>query len=123
MPEAKTELIEFLDGIAERIRSLEAQAQEALHQRSDESEYRQIMAEKASLLGDLIEEAQPLLDELPPSQAKPVRKRLQRFSESADQAMDLDSVFFMSALLYPDDHKTGEKNDLEVFIDTIREMG
>jgi hypothetical protein len=29
-------------------------------------------------------------------------------------------VFYMSALLYPDDYREGEPNDLETFVDSVR---
>ena len=78
------------------------------------------MAEKAELLGGLAEDADPLLMELPGSEAKSIRSRLERFSESADNAIDLESVFYMAALLYPEDYQEGDRNDLERFIDLIK---
>lgn len=48
------------------------------------------------------------------------RLRLARFTASAENALALDSVFYMSALLFPDEYRDGEPNDLELFRDEIR---
>jgi hypothetical protein len=45
---------------------------------------------------------------------------MERFSMSASTALRIGSVFFMTALLYPEDHKPGDPNDLEVYIGELR---
>ncbi len=81
------------------------------------------MRAKAESLAALAKDAAPQLASLP----EPLRDRLaaalKRFSQSAAMALRLDSVFFMSALLYPDDHKPGEPDNLALFIDRLESQG
>lgn len=39
---------------------------------------------------------------------------------SASTALRIGSVFFMTALLYPEDYKPGDLNDLEAYIEELR---
>jgi hypothetical protein len=41
------------------------------------------------------------------------------FSKNAQTALRLDSVFYMSALLYPGDHQKGEPDNLEKLIASL----
>ena len=81
------------------------------------------MHEKARLLAALREESAPLLAALPPDMDAAERERLSHrlhcFSASAHNALRLDSLFYMSALLYPEDHKPGQPDDLQAFIATL----
>ena len=45
---------------------------------------------------------------------------LNSFAVRAAQAWELSSIFYMSALLYPEDYREGDLNDLELFIDRLR---
>jgi len=51
-----------------------------------------------------------------------ISTRLEQFSMSAGAALRIGSVFFMTALLYPEDHKPGEPNDLETYISELRQL-
>lgn len=81
------------------------------------------MHAKAESLAALARDAAPRLAALP----EPLRDRLaaalKRFSQSAGMALRLDSVFYMSALLYPDEHKPGEPDNLALFIDRLEAQG
>ena len=70
-------------------------------------------ARKAELLANMAEDAAPLLEAMNPERRPMVEHRLDMFSQSARRSLDIGSVFYMSALLYPDDHKPGEPNTLE----------
>ena len=39
------------------------------------------------------------------------------FARRAGMALSLESIFFMGALLYPEDYQDGDRNDLERFLD------
>ena len=69
------------------------------------------MREQAELLAALADDA----DALPGDVDDAVADRLARFSASAAASLQVGSVFFMSALLYPEDHAPGAPNDLEAF--------
>lgn len=95
----------------------------ALMEAGDIPGYTAKMHAKAESLAALARDAAPLLATLP----EPLRDRLaaalKRFSQSAAMALRLDSVFFMSALLYPDEHKPGEPDNLALFIDQLETRG
>lgn len=95
----KSQLIKSIEQKAERV--LESEGQEA---------YAQTMREKALVLASLAKDTQkafPQLDE-------DTLLLLQRFSDSAENALRIGSVFYMSALLYPEDYVAGQPNNLDV---------
>ena len=100
---------------AREIRRLEADAHNALHSQGDTAAHRANLVEKCELLADLPERVEPLLKGGDPT-AQKLRDGLQDFARRANMALDVESVFFMGALLYPDDYQDGEPNDLERFI-------
>lgn len=91
----------------------------ALLAKGDKGGYRQKMQEKANILANLAAEARPYLSALPPEKAKAIDEALRKFSDSAATSLALDSVFYMSALLYPDDHKKGDPDNLMRFIHSL----
>lgn len=113
---AEQTLKAFLVDRAGRVRDLEAEAAEIIHDQGDQRGYEAKMAEKAELLADLAGEAEPLLAGVDPDKAQAVGARLQNFSGNAARSLQIGSVFYMSALLYPDDHREGEPNNLERLI-------
>ena len=109
---------EFALWLSERcefLQNLETEAERVLQQDKDTDKYKALMCQKAMFLQALPEEAENRLTGLTGNVAEAAAARLERFSRSASQALDLDSVFYMYALLYPDDHQRGEPNDLEKF--------
>ena len=100
---------------AREIRRLEAGASDALHNRGDKAAHRANLVEKCELLAGLPEQVLPLLKGETPDTQK-LREGLQDFARRAGMALDVESVFFMGALLYPDDYQDGEPNDLERFV-------
>lgn len=117
MPTSLQELRDYLQAKAQTIAELEAKALAAIEQGKDEPAYRAFMLEKAQLLANLEEDARPLLDKLrgAPEFGR-IYATIQGFSENARTALGIGSVFFMSALLYPDEHKKGTPNNLELFV-------
>jgi len=108
-----------LDESAREVRRIEEQALRDLGQHNIES-YRDGMRSKAELLAGLPAAFAPLLRTLPEDAAQAVRDGLRSFAHSAGNALSLNSVFYMSALLYPEDYREGEPNDLEVFAEELR---
>jgi hypothetical protein len=99
---------------AQAIRQLEAAAMEALG-KGDTALHRENMMEKCEILQDLPDKADPYLDGADELTGK-LQKGLAGFARKAGQALDLESIFYMSALLYPEDYQEGEVNDLERFL-------
>lgn len=113
-------LADFLDERARSVRVIEAEAEALIHGKQDQAGYAARMREKAELLAGLAEAAHELLDALPEKRADAAAARLEQFSGSAAMSLKVGSVFFMSALLYPEDHKPGQPNDLERFAAEVR---
>lgn len=109
----------FLHFLRDRIQTIndtEAEALRLLHDHNDEPGYRQAMQRKAEILANLAADARPLLNDAPLDKAPMLEHRLDMFSQSAKRSLDIGSVFYMSALLYPDDHQPGQPNTLEVWL-------
>ena len=121
-PDPNTALVLWLKEKARRIRLLEQEAEGALYEKGDKDTHRDLMVKKARLLAAMRDEAEPLLAALPEAGRRPPASRLAAFSQSADSALTLNSIFYMSALLYPDDHIAGQPTNLDLLI-TALEMG
>ncbi len=119
--DARTRLVTALKGVAEGIRRIEADALAALHGRGDNGFYRKRMREKAEVLQDLPKAMASFLEQLPREEREEIDYRLEQFSMSASTALKLDSVFYMYALLYPEDHREGAPNDLERFVSELEQ--
>jgi hypothetical protein len=113
-------LAEFLDAKAAEVKNLETRAQALLSGTPDQPGYEALMREKATLLSNITEDAEDLVDALPKAKADDVAARLEQFSGNAAMSLKIGSVFFMSALLYPDEHKPGEPNNLELLAAEVR---
>lgn len=116
----KNALINWLEDRHDQIMACETGALEALHANKVEA-YREGMKQKAQMLAALAREALPLLKELPPDLRAEVETSLEKFSASAQNSLGLNSVFYMSALLYPDNYKTGEPDNMALFINTLKD--
>ena len=112
-------LAAWLQEQATAVRALEKEAATALYDKKDEAAYREQMSQKAGLLASLASDSADLVAALPEKEREAAASELSSFSYNAATALRLNSVFYMAALLYPDDHKDGEPNNLERFISRI----
>ena len=101
--EALAGLIQWLRERHDRIMAVEAEALRLL-EAGDTPGHNAKMREKAELLAALGEDAKPLLAGLPGELRFNLALALERFSGSARNALGLNSVFYMSALLYPEEY-------------------
>lgn len=85
----------------------------------DTEGYTEKMRAKAEAVAALAKDAAPVLAPLPEAAREPILRGLLRFSQSAAMGLKLGSVFYMSALLYPDDHKPGQPDNLALFIEEL----
>ena len=81
------------------------------------------MRRKAELLASMAEDAKPLLEPFPGETRFNCALALEGFSASARMSLRLNSVFYMSALLYPDEHKPGQPDNLTLCIDRMEKLG
>ncbi len=110
-------LVSHLTEWSEAVNSLEKQASKELYENNNETAYRDMMHRRAELLRSLPERATALPQPLRAEAVFPsVLETLRGFAQGADNALRLDSIFYMSALLYPDEHTPGEPNNLELLI-------
>lgn len=116
-------LADYLDEKARQVKALEAEAETVIHAKGDQAGYQALMRRKAELLEALAADAAPLVKALDPGLADAAGERLAGFSLNAENSLRIGSVFFMSALLYPDEHKPGEPNNLELFAAEVRSWG
>jgi hypothetical protein len=108
-------VLDMVRETAVSIRELEKSALVDLLGQGDKDSHRFKMMEKCELLAEMPEHAEPYLKGDDPVSER-LRQGLKDFARRANMALDLESIFFMSALLYPDDYQDGEPNDLERFL-------
>ena len=119
-------MTDFLNFLREQIRLVketEDTALHLLHSDGNEAGYRDGMRRKAELLAAMAEDAKPLLEPLPGETRFNYALALEGFSASARMSLRLNSVFYMSALLYPDEHKPGQPDNLTLCIDRMEKLG
>ena len=110
-----------IDWLKARHAAIMADEAEALArlEAGDTEGYNEKMRARAEAVAALAKDAAPVLAKLPEAVRERVLAGLMRFSQSAATGLQLGSVFYMSALLYPDDHKPGEPDNLALFIGSL----
>ena len=116
MPDPVSPLLDWLKQRHQTQKEYERKAYAALYNENNEAAYRTLMVERAELIAALDEEAADLVAALPEDKREAVAESLRRFAKGASNALRLESVFYMSALLYPDEHSQGEPDNLELLI-------
>jgi len=109
-------LHERLLALAGEVRRIESQADRVLKEKYDLQEYRSLLQKKAEILSSAPEELQLLILNLPQPLKEKVAYQLHLFAGNAEQSLKVNSVFFMRQLLYPENYREGQDNDLEKLI-------
>ena len=120
--EALSRVIQWLRERHDRIMAVEAEGLRLL-EAGDTPGHNAKMREKAEMLAALCTDAKPLLAQLPGELRFKLTLALEHFSGNARNALGFNSVFYMSALLYPDNHKKGEPDNLTLCIDRKEQQG
>ena len=120
--DALTTLTQWLRQRHDEIMAVETQALQSIGA-GDTPGHNALMRRKAEMLAALAEDAKPLLAALPGEARFNMALALEKFSAGARMALQLNSVFYMSALLYPDDHKKGEPDNLTLCIERMERLG
>jgi len=113
------DLIVFLEKTAADVKRLEEEA-EILIGSDGQIAFQTKVEEKAEILAALGEKAWKLTEKIEGELGNEIARNLEQFSMSASAALRIGSVFFMTALLYPENHKPGEPNDLETLIEDLK---
>jgi len=116
------DFLNWLKNFHAAVMAEEAEGLRRLHD-DDTAGYTAQMRKKAELLAGLAEEGRAHLQGLPGELRFNLALSLERFSASAATALRLNSVFYMSALLYPDEHKAGEADNLALCIERMEREG
>lgn len=119
MPQTSISLYHWLEECCRAISQIEEDAKSSITA-GDVTTYRKILRRKAEFLENLPARGASHTGTLPIAERAAVMQRLEGFAQSARTALSMDSVFYMSALLFPAHHKPGEPNDLEVFTSELR---
>lgn len=120
MNDAKNKLVEALENAVGEIARCEKEADAAIHKNSDQAGFEQWMVEKTEIIVGLPDEVRESADAVGGEVGRYVMDRLEAFSMSAETAFEMNSPFYMSALLYPHSHKPGEPNNLELVLEWVR---
>ncbi|MBU1247779.1 MAG: hypothetical protein KKB70_03700 [Proteobacteria bacterium] len=115
-PNAKKALADWIDEAAITVHRIEAEAEALLQGSRGQAGYVEKMREKALFLSELADEGRELAAGWPE-----VIERLELFSKSAATSLSVGSVFFMSALLYPEDHVSGQGNNLDALVKMVKD--
>ncbi|MGL1862052.1 MAG: hypothetical protein OCC46_05955 [Pseudodesulfovibrio sp.] len=113
------DLIEFLEEKATTVNRLEKEG-DAVIDTEGQLAFQVKLEEKAEILAALGEDAWKLTKEIEGDFGREITQKLEQFSMSASAALRIGSVFFMTALLYPENHSPGEPNDLDSFIEELK---
>ena len=113
--------IEALEKVARAIRKLEGEAAHALYTDNNKAGYVAKLHEKTKMLIGLPELVAEMVATMPLPLQRFLKDRLGGMAFSAEKAMRLDSIFYMSALLYPEEYRDGDLNDLENLIGWLSE--
>lgn len=111
------QLKEYLLDAANQIQALETQKKQAIAADNRQA-YLDCVREKAAILAKLYENAETQ-DMAAVKNAKEILSALQGFSNSAKQALAVNSPWFMSELLYPDDYQENGPNNLDKLIEKL----
>ncbi|MDR2077075.1 MAG: hypothetical protein LBP61_09150 [Desulfovibrio sp.] len=119
-PQDSAAVIARLEEAVAHIARLEQEAKTALYEEKNEDAYRRRMREKALFVAGLPEALAACLADAPADLRARIEPALNRFAHRGREALSLDSVFYMSALLYPASPVPGGPNKLELLIRTLK---
>lgn len=111
------QLKEYLMQTAAQIQELETKKKQAVAA-DNRQEYLDCVREKAAILSQIHDNARKQ-DIKAVKNAKEILSALQDFSNSAKQALAVNSPWFMSELLYSDDYKENAPNKLDKLIEKL----
>ena len=113
-------LIDQLEGIAVRVRTLDQEAARRLHEEKDREQYGVFLLEKSKLLAALSELTEGEANALPEELRSEFDEAIAEIAEDAMRAMAIGSVFYMSVLLLSEDGRPESPNELEKLIAWLR---
>ena len=115
----------FLAWLTNRHQEIKASEQKALDllEQGDTKGYKDNLVARAKLIERMPLDGSSVINALPEDVAQKVRGTLQRFASSASMGLNLGSTFYLSALLYRDDHGVGEPDNLACLLAKMQADG
>ena len=113
----------WLEEASSDVLDKEMQAKACLVEADYADAYKNLMIAKAEIIRQLPQEFQqafPGKDPAVRAAWERIMSRLRDFAAGAENALAVGSPFYMSALLYPDEHQPGEPNNLELLIAELK---
>lgn len=117
--DATTRLVKALTLALTEICALEQQSKTFLYDQGDQQGYHNLQRQKAIQLCGLQDEL-PLEEDLPSHLKILAQEKIGSLAFEAERALRLDSVFYMSVLLFPEDYQDGGENELENLINALK---
>jgi len=113
-------VLQILKETAEKFRSLDQEADNALHSKSDTATYRKKLEERAQLLINLPNRLSTVLEGIDPEKKQRIVRDIEWFATSAQEALNSDKIGFMlGVLLTHKGSEIGDNNDLEELISAL----
>jgi hypothetical protein len=110
-------LMQLLKEIAAKLQILERQAAESLTPENNHDQYRKFQEEKTRLLISLPTRVADHLSGIEPQIQTTIEKGLLEFAEDAQMAQKVNSLFYMSVLLAPEENQEeADRNSFDSFI-------
>lgn len=120
MQDAKKTLVDILEKAVKEIARCEAEAYKAVNENGDQAGFEQWMIEKTEIVAGLPDEVEEAAAAVGGKIGDFVMDRLDAYAMSAETAFEINSPFYMSALLYPMAHQPGEPNKLEEVLQRVK---
>lgn len=116
------DMMTFLDENLVKISECEENAKKFLGEGNNDA-YIKVMHQKANILAQLPTDIKKCDEsKLSPHTQKFITENINSFSASAKTALELKSTWFMSQLLFNEDHKDGEPNNFVLFVQKVKAM-
>lgn len=113
-------IMTYLEQVGHQINTFEKNAKKAL-ENNNSVEYKDIMRKKAELLASLaVQIVSYDFSGLPDAVKARINEQIAAFSASAKNSLELNSSWYMSALLFAEDHKEGAPNNFDVFLSELK---
>ena len=117
------DIIMFLDEISAKINDCEKNAKKFISE-GDNAAYIKTMQQKAEIIAELpIDIKKYDESDIPAAMRKFISEKISSFSAAAKTAIELQSNWYMSQLLFNEDYKEGDLNNFELFLQKVKNMG
>ena len=120
--ERNVDILIFLDEVSAKLNSCEENAKKSISEGNNDA-YIKIMQQKAEIIAELPLDIKKYDEsDIPAPVRKFISDRTSSFSASAKKAIELKSNWYMSQLLFNEDHQDGNPNNFDLFVQEVKKM-